>query len=335
MVQSLFLIALASCYQQAGSITDVGSTPYHLILPVLKRLNSKQLAILEENSPELTPDTDEIWAALIEKDFSDRPLGNRHHMLNGTSSPMPNRDLYMQYLRDRERFLESSAERLRHHTQKLKREKSKNSIVPMQGFIAEPVIRRRALAVPRPMKPLCKYSNKSIMGKAMKDMQHRLLMFGGLKHDPYAAFQSNRVSVAKPKLAQCPVLPTSRSTSESHSNNNRTWSLPTGQGIYLVNVPPVNNSPTRQNNTSNSNNSTGHTIRSEVTSSSSIQESRKRKTPAPLLDTRRKHLRSRRPTHSLDRGLTPKRKSPDSQIREKSLVELSPYSKTIKSSIFH
>lgn len=324
MVQSLFLIALASCYQQAGSITDVGSTPYHLILPVLKRLNAKQLAALEENSPDLAPDTDELWAALVEKDFADRPLGNRQNMLNGPSSAMPNRDLYMQYLRDRERFLESSAERLRYHTQKLKREKSKNSIVPIQGFIAEPVFRRRALAVPRPMKPVSKYSNNSILGKAMKDIQHRLLMFGAQKHDPYAAFQS-RASVPKPKLEQRPSLP----KSHSNSTSGRPWSLPTGLGIYLVPVPAVSSSGTRTDANQTS-------VSAEMNrAGAGPQASRKRKALSPLLDTRQRHLRSRRPPQSSSRDLSPKKKGTGPQNKEKSLVELSSYPKTVKSSIFH
>lgn len=159
---------------------DVGNTPYTLVSPILKRLNAKQLSTLEENSPTLMPESDEVWALLIEKDFADRPYesGIKRQLLTPQSSSMPNRALYHRYSQERELFRDTSARRLRKLTEKLQREKSKNSIVPIEGIIREPI--RRRTSNPRRGTPLWGSSGKpkSILGKAMKDMQHRLLMFG-------------------------------------------------------------------------------------------------------------------------------------------------------------
>lgn len=339
MVQSLFLIALASCYQQAGAITDVGSTPYHLIQPVLKRLNAKQLALLEENSPSLTPESDELWAILTEKDFADRPLGGRLKILGQGNSEMPNKDLYMQYAQDRERFLESSAHRLRRITEKLQREKSKNSIVPIQGIIAEPVMRRRTFMGPRPVKPASKYSNNSIMGKAYKDVQNRLLMFGSSKpSDTYSVFQNARTPAPRAAMPSQKYLVPKPPNSGMKNNVQRPWTLPLGQGIFLVPVPPeVSTAPTTMNRTCSKDRI--QTLREsravcDAQEAPQIRDSRKRKPQSPLLDSRRRPQRPRR------MGLLPNRTSltnhegVDHQNEAKSLVDSS-YLKTIKSSIFY
>lgn len=331
MVQSLFLIALASCYQQAGAITDVGSTPYHLIQPVLKRLNAKQLALLEENSPTLTPESDELWSSLIEKDFADRPLGGRRNILGHGNSQMPNRDLYMQYAQDRERFLESSAHRLRRITEKLQKEKSKNSIVPIHGIIAEPVMRRRTFMGPRPVKPASKYSNNSIMGKAYKDVQHRLLMFGGSKpSDPFSVFQNAR-STAPNAFVKRPFNPVAK------IDMQRPYTHSLGLGIYLA---PNPTETTAAHSTIRKSKDFCETPRESQPAGDSqhtpyTRETRKRKPQSPLLDSRRRPQRPKR------MGLPPNRKhvmyseGVDHQNKGKSLVDSSSCLKAIKSSIFY
>lgn len=178
MVQSLYDIALWKCIQLASRITDVGDIPYHLVKPVLKRLNAKQLISVEENSPAIKIDSDELWGGLIERDFPDRPALSKR-LAAGDAEKMPNRTLYDRYTEERERLRASTAQRLRNLTQKLQKEKSKNSIVPIQGIMREPHVRRRTYGMPLAPPTYSKYGSKSIMGKAMKDVQHRQLMFGG------------------------------------------------------------------------------------------------------------------------------------------------------------
>lgn len=200
MVPLLKAIALLACVQLAGRITDVGLTPYALVKPILKRMNLKQLSVLEANCPTVTPESDEIWGYLIEKDFPDRPIhsGTQQQLLVGEHSDMPNRALYHRYQEERDLFRASSAQRLRKMTEKLQKEKSKNSITPIPSILRTTPIRRsytdsltrRSYNDPR-------VSLKTILGKAMRDIQQRKLMFGAQKkpqYDPYAAFQSKSVS---------------------------------------------------------------------------------------------------------------------------------------------
>ncbi|OVF08067.1 hypothetical protein A9F13_10g02233 [Clavispora lusitaniae] len=184
MVRSLFDTALAACVQNASLIDNVGTTPYHLVRPILKRLSAKQLAQLEENSPSVTPESDELWRVLIEKDFPDRPLPRRQYVSGGD---MPTKATYFQYVAERDELRASSAQRLRKFTERIQREKSRNQIVPLKGILHEPVRRK----VPSTFTPFSTNARpKSILGKAMRDMQHRSLIFqGARKYDPYRAFK--------------------------------------------------------------------------------------------------------------------------------------------------
>lgn len=178
MVPSLFHISQALCVKLAPRITDVGDTPYHIIKPALRRLNSKQLSTLEENSPCIMPESDELWALLVEKEFPDRPFNTNQVKLlaSGQDDDMPNRSLFRQYSEEKQVFLASSAQRLRRLTATLKKEKSKNSIVPIKGIVRDPSVRRRTPS--RPRHSLASSSRpKSILGKARKDILERLLMF--------------------------------------------------------------------------------------------------------------------------------------------------------------
>lgn len=209
MVQSLYEIALWKCIQLSARITDVGDIPYPLVRPVLKRLNAKQLMVVEQNSPALMPESDELWSALIERDFPDRPSKAKKALVGADDGDMPNRLLYERYIDEREELRASSAQRLRKMTQKLQKEKSRNSIVPIQGIMREPVTRRRMASMSLAPPPYSKYGSKSILGKAMKDVQHRHLMFkGSSRSDPFAAFggRKRENSVKMPSQPRMPPL---------------------------------------------------------------------------------------------------------------------------------
>lgn len=198
MVQTLFQLALATCVQNAGLIDDVGSTPYHIVRPILRRLNAKQLSTVESNSPLVTPDSDELWQTLIEKDFPDRALPNpsKRGLIADSGEKMPTKALYDQYVNEREQLRASSAQRLRNFNQRLQKEKSRNMIVPLKGIVHEPMRRRIA----QPFQPYNRGAPRSrtILGKAMRDIQHRLLIFlGGTRHDPYRVFERQKLEREK------------------------------------------------------------------------------------------------------------------------------------------
>lgn len=235
MVLSLKDIAQYTCIQHAARITDVGETPYRLVRPILKRLNAKQLTQLEETSPAVMPDSDEVWAQLIERDFPDRPFhrGATRGLIVGETN-MPHKALHLQYTTERDEFRATSAQRLRRMTEKIQKEKSKNSIIALEGIIREPLIRRRPtggmgmrFGSRFGSKYGSKHGNKSILGKAMNDVKHRLLIFGGKpKADPYSVFEMirkpQRVQPQMPRLRQLhqpnpPIWPQSHTPSPGSS----------------------------------------------------------------------------------------------------------------------
>lgn len=193
-VPSLFLIAQSVCVKQATHISDVGDTPYHLVRPILKRLNAKQLAQLETNSPTLLPHSDELWGSLVERDFADRPCSPAKSRFSGSTenNRMPLRALYQKYALERDRFRATSADRLRKMTDKLRREKLKNSITTVQEVLADPTIRRRNTQYMSARNSYHKPRPTSILGRARRDVLQRLLMFGGANKpvDPYRPFQA-------------------------------------------------------------------------------------------------------------------------------------------------
>lgn len=178
----------------------MGDTPFHLVKPILKRLNAKQLALLESNSLNIMPQSDELWGELIERDFPDRPPYQAKSARQSALDPMPRKTLYCQYSEDKAKFLATSAQRLRTMTEKLQREKTKNSIVTVLGILADPTIRRRPTLT---RQPYAKAQPKLILGKARRDVSQRSLMFNGANRRPvqaeYVAPKPLRLDLINPR----------------------------------------------------------------------------------------------------------------------------------------
>lgn len=318
MVQSLYDIALIKCIQLSARITDVGDIPYQLVKPVLKRFNAKQLGIVEENSPSLTPESDELWAALIERDFPDRPAQLKRGLENENEAEMPNKALYLRYCDERESLRASSAQRLRKMTQKLQKEKSKNSIVPLQGIIREPVIRRHTATMGLAPPPYLKYAPKSILGKAMKDMQHRQLMFGATqKKDPYQAFHTRKARNSPRKAPAEPRTPGFLVNKDG----------PTG--IYLhtpIGRPAGPASPQKHNLRSQNESLSPKNGSSSSSETSPNPEARKRK-PASIFLTSKRMCRAPR--------IPPESKQERKEQTRPAMPERLVGQKPVRSSIFH
>lgn len=211
-VLSLVEIAINKCIQHVAKLEDVGATPFHLLVPVLRRMNAKQLGQIEELSPQITPDSDELWTNLVSKEFPDRPIlansirtskvkSKRANLVAPAGRTlmfcnMPMKSLYFQYSDERESFRQDSAERLRKITQMLKKEKSANSIVPVPELLRDPTVRRRRFEGGSGYnRSYASYGPKnSILNKARKETRNRSLMFPNYaqkvkKYDPYEAFK--------------------------------------------------------------------------------------------------------------------------------------------------
>lgn len=181
----LLEICTKQCIQSVNFLFDVGSTPFHLLKPILQKMNAKQLQQVEAKSPQIMPESDMLWSALVEKEFPDRPLTVRPRKLGVTKGfdSMPMKSLYYRYSDDRDSFRKDAEERLRSITHRLKIEKSAKSIVSVPQLLKDPTVRRR--------RERNNMENKnSILRKAIKESQNRALMFPNVKkrHDPYDAF---------------------------------------------------------------------------------------------------------------------------------------------------
>lgn len=219
-VLSLVEIATNKCIQHVAKLEDVGATPFHLLIPVLRKMNAKQLGQIEELSPQITPESDELWTNLVKKEFPDRPIlanniGSTKNKSKRSSMVatavagrpllfcnMPMKSLYFKYSDERESFREDSAERLRKITQRLKREKSANSIVSVPELLRDPTVRRQrhdgGSGYSHSYGP-----KNSILNKARKEIRNRSLMFPNYaqkvkKYDPYDAFKQKNSSCITP-----------------------------------------------------------------------------------------------------------------------------------------
>lgn len=206
---SLVEIATNKCIQHVGKLQDVGTTPFGLLVPVLRRMNSKQLGQIETLSPQITPESDELWANLVSKEFPDRPAvqnsgkGGQNSKLDVATKgralrfcDMPAKSLFYRYSDERESFREDSAKRLRSITERLKNEKSANSIVSVPQLLRDPTVRRRRVYGGGGLGYVPSHGPKnSILNKARKETRGRSMMFPNYaqnvkKYDPYEAFAS-------------------------------------------------------------------------------------------------------------------------------------------------
>lgn len=220
-VLSLVEIATNKCIQHVAKLEDVGATPFHLLVPVLRKMNAKQLGQIEELSPQITPESDELWINLVSKEFPDRPIlanntgtsnsrSKRSNVVAAAASgrpllfcDMPMKSLYFKYSDERESFREDSAERLRKITQRLKKEKSANSIVSVPELLRDPTVRRQRYDGGSAYTPSYGPKN-SILNKARKEIRNRSLMFPNYaqkvkKYDPYDAFKQKSSPCIQPR----------------------------------------------------------------------------------------------------------------------------------------
>lgn len=199
-VPSLVQIARAKLMHNVSYIDDTGPTPFRLLEPVLQRMNAKQLQRIEATSPQIMPESDALWLKLIEKDFPTRPLTIK--IVSAHS--MPHKDLYDKYVHDRESFRQDSTKRLRKINERLKLEKLANQIVKVQELLKDPTVRRRPIRTPSSYSYSRTLPKNSILGKARRDLQGRLLMFTTGSTKKYDAFDAFKAVKLPPKHVYTP-----------------------------------------------------------------------------------------------------------------------------------
>lgn len=145
-VISLTHLARLKCINNAHLINDIGCTPYHLIEPVLVKKTAKSLKQIEEQSPHLIADSENLWKSLIGRDFPDRPL-TLAVFNNGRRVNMKSRKLYDKYINDREIQRKNAVGNFKQITKNLKDLKNKNKVKSIDKFL--PVKKQRTPSIPK------------------------------------------------------------------------------------------------------------------------------------------------------------------------------------------
>ncbi|KAA1078020.1 hypothetical protein PGT21_026891 [Puccinia graminis f. sp. tritici] len=143
MVVSLKESCLRILTAHSGGLLEVGNCPYRTIRPVLIACNPDQLAHIEDSSPHLMLDSDEIWQHFLSRDFPNEPAippstrpsspapfpsGEDEEDLNEVELP-PNRLLYFKTRLAKEEALASASARLREKVQASRSDQHKRKAI--------------------------------------------------------------------------------------------------------------------------------------------------------------------------------------------------------------
>lgn len=120
VVPTLRSLALHICVINANNFSSLGDLPFILVQPILQACSATQLASLEDQSPHLAQDTQDIWYRLVKERFR----------LQFEKSENENwRDVYERLKSEESERLESATARLRAKNGKIKEEKMAKQIV--------------------------------------------------------------------------------------------------------------------------------------------------------------------------------------------------------------
>lgn len=143
---SLTHIARLRCINNAHLINDIGSTPYHLIEPVLVKKTAKSLKQIEEQSPHIISDSEKLWKSLISRDFPDRPLTHSVSE-NGRRVNLKSRALYDKYITERDLQRKTAVGNFKQITKSLNDQKNRNKVKSIENFT--PPSRSRISSIPK------------------------------------------------------------------------------------------------------------------------------------------------------------------------------------------
>lgn len=129
MTPSLVSLCQSKCIQCCNLITDVGTTPYHLVEPILKRKSTKALKTIEDKSNQIRDNSDRIWTFMIQRDFSDRPT---------TYQGITGRKLYDRYEKQLSNQLVQVTSNLKQLQRDLSKKKSKVRQIPTLPVVKRP-----------------------------------------------------------------------------------------------------------------------------------------------------------------------------------------------------
>ena len=141
-VLSLTHLAKLKCINNAHIINDIGYTPYHLVEPILKKKTAKSLKQMEERSPQIIDNSEELWAALLKRDFPDRPP-IQAVLQDGKRTNITSRDLYDKYFNERETQRLNAVDNLKIMTKNLKVLKDKTKVKAVDKVLPMTIKKKR------------------------------------------------------------------------------------------------------------------------------------------------------------------------------------------------
>ncbi|KAK9322511.1 RNA polymerase II transcription factor SIII subunit A-domain-containing protein [Lipomyces orientalis] len=125
----LFQICLQTCMFHANRILDIGDIPYDIIKPVLSRMGPSQLLAVEQNSPHIQPESDELWESILRHTFSEQEVQELKVRKKGDV-----RQQYYSLLDARRQRLKKTSEKVKAQYEALEREKAQKRIVTLDIF---------------------------------------------------------------------------------------------------------------------------------------------------------------------------------------------------------
>lgn len=158
VVPSLVSLCQSKCFQCCNLISDVGTAPYHLVEPILKRKSAKALKAIEDKSIQIRDNSNRIWTFMIQRDFSDRPI---------TQGGISGRKLYNNYEIQLSNQLVQVTSNLKQLQRQLSKKKSKVRQIPTL-----PITKRQRNILPN--KPVFK---SNMLEKARLANKQRLRNF--------------------------------------------------------------------------------------------------------------------------------------------------------------
>jgi len=133
-IPTLRTLALRVCVNYANNIASLGDLPFILVAPILHACTAAQLALLEDQSPHLRLDTQEIWHRHVSDRFK------RHFEIEEGEDW---RDVHERLMRDESQRLKEATARLRAKNGRLKEEKLAKRIVVIDPKKAPIASRKR------------------------------------------------------------------------------------------------------------------------------------------------------------------------------------------------
>lgn len=128
-VQSLRSLALRGCIRHVNLINNVGSLPFELVEPILKKIKAEQLETIEKNCPQIRANSELLWKRLIETDFTNRVVPGKDF-----------RKTYARYHKEKQKHLNVAKQRLRLNMMQQEKEKEAKKTIQLQK---DPIAERK------------------------------------------------------------------------------------------------------------------------------------------------------------------------------------------------